>query len=114
MVCVPAIFWSIVALMLATPWTTALMIPPLVFYFRLGWRYGILMLALIIFCVSVALGIQVTGLNLEMVALTVFTLAWVGQFYGHKVEGAKPSFFEDVLFLLIGPLWTLKPFLRKH
>ena len=70
--------------------------------------------ALIIFCVSVALGIQVTGLNLEMVALTVFTLAWVGQFYGHKVEGAKPSFFEDMLFLLIGPLWTLKPFLRKH
>ena len=33
--------------------------------------------------------------------------AWAAQFYGHKVEGAKPSFAEDMLFLLIGPLFVV-------
>ncbi len=34
-------------------------------------------------------------------ALIVFVLTWIGQFYGHKVEGKKPRFFKDVQFLLI-------------
>ena len=39
--------------------------------------------------------------------LGIFILAWVGQFIGHKIEGKKPSFFEDLQFLLIGPAWLL-------
>ena len=38
----------------------------------------------------------------------LFIVAWVAQFVGHKIEGHKPSFFEDVQYLLIGPLWVLK------
>jgi uncharacterized membrane protein YGL010W len=41
------------------------------------------------------------------VSLTVFVVAWIGQFIGHKIEGKKPSFFEDLRFLLIGPLFVL-------
>jgi uncharacterized membrane protein YGL010W len=41
------------------------------------------------------------------VCIGVFVLAWIGQFYGHKVEGKKPSFFKDVQFLLIGPAWLM-------
>lgn len=37
--------------------------------------------------------------------IAVFVVAWIGQFVGHKIEGAKPAFFQDLLFLLIGPLW---------
>jgi uncharacterized membrane protein YGL010W len=44
---------------------------------------------------------------LWITSLTVFVLAWVGQFIGHKIEGKKPSFFEDLQFLLVGPLWLL-------
>lgn len=40
--------------------------------------------------------------------LGVFILAWVAQFIGHKIEGKKPSFFEDLQYLLIGPVWILK------
>jgi uncharacterized membrane protein YGL010W len=43
----------------------------------------------------------------------IFVLAWIGQFYGHKVEGKKPSFLEDVKFLLIGPIWLLHFFCKK-
>jgi uncharacterized membrane protein YGL010W len=41
------------------------------------------------------------------VAGGVFVLAWIGQFVGHMIEGRKPSFFEDVKFLLVGPAWLL-------
>jgi uncharacterized membrane protein YGL010W len=40
-------------------------------------------------------------------AIVVFVLAWIGQFIGHMVEGRKPSFFEDLGFLLVGPAWLL-------
>ena len=43
----------------------------------------------------------------------VFVLAWIGQFVGHKVEGKKPSFFKDVQFLMIGPLWLLADVYRR-
>jgi uncharacterized membrane protein YGL010W len=51
----------------------------------------------------------VAGLGYPMwaVSLGIFVLAWIGQFYGHKVEGKKPSFFKDLQFLLIGPAWLM-------
>jgi uncharacterized membrane protein YGL010W len=46
--------------------------------------------------------------NLLTFCIVLFVVSWIGQFWGHKVEGKKPSFFEDIQFLLIGPLWVLK------
>ena len=43
----------------------------------------------------------------------IFVLAWIGQFYGHKIEGKKPSFLKDLQFLLIGPIWLLHFILKK-
>lgn len=48
-----------------------------------------------------------------IVAVSVFVAAWIGQFIGHKIEGKKPSFFQDLLFLLVGPMWILQSFKRK-
>lgn len=42
-----------------------------------------------------------------LVSLIIFIIAWIGQFIGHKIEGKKPSFLEDVQYLLIGPAWLL-------
>ena len=39
--------------------------------------------------------------------IIIFISSWIGQFTGHKIEGKKPSFFKDLQFLLIGPLWVL-------
>jgi len=41
------------------------------------------------------------------VSLLIFVIAWIGQFYGHKIEGKKPSFLKDVQFLSIGPAWAI-------
>jgi len=47
------------------------------------------------------------------ICLAIFISAWVMQFIGHKIEGKKPSFFEDVQYLWIGPLFVLQPLMRK-
>ena len=47
------------------------------------------------------------------ICLAIFVGAWVMQFIGHKMEGRKPSFFEDVQYLWIGPLFVLRPLLMK-
>ncbi len=39
--------------------------------------------------------------------------AWITQFVGHEIEGKKPSFFRDIFFLLIGPLWILSALYRR-
>src|SRR5690606_19838696 len=50
---------------------------------------------------------------LWIVCLIIFVLAWIGQFYGHKVEGKKPSFLKDIQFLLIGPAWLMHFIFKK-
>ena len=45
--------------------------------------------------------------------LVIFVVAWIGQFYGHKVEGKKPSFFKDIQFLMIGPAWLMSFIYKK-
>jgi uncharacterized membrane protein YGL010W len=46
-------------------------------------------------------------------SVVVFVVAWIGQFIGHAVEGVRPSFFKDLQFLLIGPLWLLAAAYRR-
>ena len=46
-------------------------------------------------------------------AIVVFAVAWIGQFIGHRIEGRKPSFFDDLRFLLIGPLFVLGVLFRR-
>lgn len=55
---------------------------------------------------TVMLFLEQNTSHLLAINLTLFILAWIGQFYGHHVEGKKPSFFQDLQFLLIGPLWV--------
>ena len=42
-----------------------------------------------------------------LLSVAIFIVAWIGQFIGHHIEGKKPSFFKDLFFLLIGPIWTM-------
>ena len=113
-ICVPLIFWSVVAFLTLIPLGPISAILPvsllaMTFYFRLGLKPGALMSLLILAMISVSDLIQhMTGHLLE-IAVVVFVLAWIGQFIGHNIEGKKPSFFQDLQFLLIGPLWIFGP-----
>jgi uncharacterized membrane protein YGL010W len=50
---------------------------------------------------------------LWLICVGLFILAWVGQFIGHAIEKKRPSFFKDVQFLMIGPIWLLASLYRR-
>lgn len=75
-------------------------------YLRLG--VGVLALMVGWFALSVAIitAIEGAGLPLGWICLGAWVAAWIVQVYGHKVEGKKPSFVDDLIFLLIGPIFV--------
>jgi len=46
-------------------------------------------------------------------SIAIFVGAWILQFIGHKMEGKKPSFFEDIQYLWVGPLFVLSKLFGK-
>lgn len=128
-VCVPLIFWSIVALLYSIPnspllavfgdgffsnWAVIIMFPVLIYYISLSLSIGIGMMFFIGICLILSFMIdQNSNYPLWAIAILIFILAWLGQFYGHKVEGKKPSFLKDIQFLLIGPAWLLHFVFKK-
>ena len=124
-ICVPAILWSVIALLWCIPspgnwfraglWAGLAMFAAWMFYYRASKKLGLGMLA-----VFVVLGWLTRWLhdslgttNLLTLAISVFVVAWIGQFVGHKIEGRKPSFLTDLTYLLIGPAWVLAKLYRK-
>jgi uncharacterized membrane protein YGL010W len=53
------------------------------------------------------------SMPLWQISVAIFVAAWIGQFIGHAVEGKRPSFFQDLQFLMIGPLWLLSFIYRR-
>jgi len=118
-ICVPAIVFSIVLLL------SDIAKPEFLIQLNMNWSHIVMILAIAYYMflsTSLALGMTLifwlmillqrfistsTAYPLWGIGLTIFVLAWIGQFYGHKVEGKKPSFLKDIQFLLIGPLWLL-------
>jgi uncharacterized membrane protein YGL010W len=125
-ICVPIIVWTVMVLFYSLPepaafarrpwlnWLTFVLVFSLLYYLVLSptLAVGVALFA--------ALGVYLIGLFESLTtwpiwqfALILFVLAWAGQFWGHKVEGKKPSFFKDVQFLLIGPAWLLSFIYRR-
>jgi uncharacterized membrane protein YGL010W len=106
-VCVPVIMFTLLGLLWALHPVVALAFTAaaMLYYLRLSPRFavGMAMMAALMLAILVTLP-PATVLPLS---ITVFVLAWIGQFIGHKIEGKKPSFFDDLRFLLIGPLFVL-------
>jgi uncharacterized membrane protein YGL010W len=126
-VCVPPIVLSVMGFLWSIPvpevfasvspwlnWATLAAAAALVYYFALspalalGLLLAFILMLAIIQWLSVAL-----PWPLWVTSLAIFVIAWVGQFIGHAIEGKRPSFFKDVQFLLIGPLWLIAAAYRR-
>jgi uncharacterized membrane protein YGL010W len=125
-ICVPLIVFSLMGLVWAIPfpylkflgayngyvnWASFLIAFAVYYYYRLSPVLSYFMLVLVF---AFSFGViqleewhKAGGPMLWQSCLAVFVLSWVGQFIGHKIEGKKPSFFDDIKFLLIGPIWLL-------
>lgn len=121
--CVPSIMFSLFGLLYAIPfpfvesktlfanWASVAVVLAWLYYLRLSFS---MFLGFVVIGGALVLGnhflAEALGQNagqLALVSLGIFAVAWIGQFIGHKIEGQKPSFLEDVQFLLIGPAWLL-------
>ena len=134
-ICVPAIFFSIVALIWSIPlgplenlkiynfqlinWATISLVLVVFYYIKLS---PLLTIGMVIFS---TICLYMTNLlenlinsgkiefQLWLIALTIFAVSWIIQFIGHEIEGKKPSFLKDVQFLLIGPAWLMHFIYKK-
>ena len=121
---VPAILWTVVALLWCIPtfgtvmktgiWSVLAMFVAWMFYNRMSRSLGLGMLAIFISMAWLTRWLEswLGVTNLFYLALAVFVVAWIAQFVGHKIEGRKPSFLTDLTYLLIGPAWVLAKFYR--
>lgn len=122
-ICVPIIFFSIFGLLRCIPfpqteftsqtrlsWAVLLLIAVWFYYFKLSktLSIGFLIWGSIVYIGNEYL-YETLGTNgLLIFSISLFALAWVGQFIGHGIEGKKPSFLKDLQFLLIGPAWLMR------
>jgi uncharacterized membrane protein YGL010W len=120
-ICVPAIVWSVTALLWSIPspagwlnWAVVVALAAMAWYIllspKLALGIGVFLAACLALCAWVAWAFAAP---LWLIAVVVFVAAWIGQFIGHHIEGKKPSFFKDLQFLLVGPAWLMGFVYRK-
>lgn len=124
-IAVPLILWSVTALLWCIPvpgtwflagfWCALAMFAAWMFYYRASRKLGFGMLAVFVAMSWLNRWLHDTygTIFLLQLAVGVFVAAWIAQFVGHKIEGKKPSFFTDLVYLLIGPAWILGKVYRK-
>lgn len=101
---IPLIVWSLFSLLFLVklgPIDLAMIVGVLVifFYLRLDMKLGLI--ALVAFTGLYFLG-RITPWP---VAVGAFIAGWILQFVGHGYEGTKPAFLNNLVHLLVGPLW---------
>ena len=78
------------------------------FYLRLDVAFGVGVFVLIGLCVWI--GQQVAGHSVAAwlsAGIGLFVIGWIIQFVGHYYEGRKPAFVDDLVGLVVGPLFLV-------
>ena len=112
-VCIPAIVFSLLGILWALHPAVALLVvaAALAYYVTLSRTFALGM-GVMAGAMLLVLAMLPDGTVLPT-SIGVFVAAWLGQFVGHHIEGKKPSFFDDLRFLLIGPLFVLSLLYRR-
>jgi len=85
-----------------------------IYYLRLSFSLGVLMVALL--GMAVWCGVLVSSMSTSVwlaLGIGLFVVGWLFQFVGHFYEGKKPAFVDDLVGLLIGPLFVVCEVLFK-
>ena len=113
---VPMIVFAVVLALV--PWTIfgvnlalIVLVGAAAYYLFLDTALGTAMLAFLFFCcylVAVYLNARLDSIAVTMgLAVFLFVVGWVIQFVGHRFEGMEPAFTDDIIGLVIGPLFIM-------
>jgi len=124
--CVPAIVLSLMGLAWSLPapasftavspwlnWATLLAALALVYYLALSPVLALGIFAAFALMLWIVYSLDTLPWPLWATSIAIFVIAWIGQFVGHAIERKRPSFFKDIQFLLIGPLWLIAALYRR-
>jgi len=112
-VCVPLIMFSLLGLLWAVKipvilnLSVLIILLAIIYYLFLSPKLTAGMALAFLIMILVISHLEKFDTPLWLISIVIFSIAWIGQFIGHYIEGAQPSFFKDLQFLLIGPLWLL-------
>jgi len=111
-IAIPLIMLSLVGMLFALhPYVAyAFVAASMVYYARLSWVF---LAAMVLWSAITLAGVFAMGAQVLPVSVAIFVGAWVLQFIGHKLEGKKPSFLEDIQYLWVGPLFVLSKLFGK-
>jgi uncharacterized membrane protein YGL010W len=125
-ICVPAIVMTVIGFLWSIPvpsafdalspwlnWATISVALWLGYYFLLSPSLGIGATVGLLGMLLIVRWLDSLAWPLWITCLGIFIVAWIGQFIGHSIEGTRPSFFKDVQFLLIGPIWLMSHVYRR-
>ena len=121
-VCIPWIMISILGLLAALPnpfgvgwmnWGTVVAGLAIGYYALISIPLALGMLIVSAVMLSIVQFMSGLPIPLWVSSLVIFVVAWVFQFIGHKIEGKKPSFFEDLQYLWVGPIFVLSKLFLK-
>jgi uncharacterized membrane protein YGL010W len=125
-ICVPAIVLAVLGFLWSAPvpaafaaaspwlnWATLAAAAALVYYLVLSRALAAGVLLAFVVLLALVQALARLPWPLWASSLVIFVVAWIGQFIGHALEGKRPSFFKDLQFLLIGPLWLLAAAYRR-
>lgn len=114
-ICVPAILFSSIGISKALPvsaswplwldWSVIAI--ALVLIFDASFKNIRVFLSQLLLIIPMVVILELLKPRFFLISLGIFIVAWIAQFIGHKIEGKKPSFFKDLFYLLIGPIWTM-------
>ena len=82
----------------------------MVYYARLS---GVFLVSMVLWSALTVAMVFAMGPRVLAISMAIFVGAWILQFIGHRIEGKKPSFFEDIQYLWIGPLFVLSKLFGK-
>jgi uncharacterized membrane protein YGL010W len=94
--------------LLTITWAPLVSLAACLYYLRLDFRYGMVMSALIgLACWVGSYLAQEPFQQWLLSGVGLFVVGWIFQFIGHYFEGKKPAFVDDLIGLLIGPLFVV-------
>ena len=112
MIAIPLIMFSILGVTAAFDIFLEYILVGIVFFYYLKLSKTAALLMLVWLLIYLGLVVLLKPYIIE-ISVLLFAFGWILQFLGHFIEGKRPSFFEDLRYFLIGPLFVVQKVISK-